>query len=50
MTVRLDENGFKNDLKYYTGTVVSAQEAEDKMNQYWGYSVRVAKRFEDIFE
>ena len=34
----------------YSGTVVSSNEPSDKLNLYWGYSVRVATKIEDIFD
>lgn len=34
----------------YSGTVVSAGEPTDKLGLYWGYTVRVANKFEDIFD
>ena len=34
----------------YTGTVVSQSEPMEKEGLYWGYSVRVAQKFEDIDE
>lgn len=34
----------------YSGTVVSASEPTDRLGLYWGYTVRVATKFEDIFD
>ena len=34
----------------YSGTVVSASEPTDRLGLYWGYTVRVANKFEDIFD
>ncbi len=34
----------------YSGTVVSQNEPYEEQGLYWGYNVRVAKRFEDIFD
>lgn len=49
ITVRLNEKQFDNKLKYYTGNVVSMSEPKEKLNLYWGYSVRVAETFDQIF-
>ena len=60
MTVKLDQSGFSQDhkckflfLKFaldYSGSVVSAAEPMERLSLYWGYRVRVASKFEDIFE
>jgi methyltransferase len=34
----------------YSGSVVSANEPTDRLGLYWGYRVRVATKFEDIFD
>lgn len=34
----------------YSGQVVSSGEPTEKLGLYWGYSVRVANKFEDIFD
>ena len=34
----------------YSGSIVSAQEPSDRLGVYWGYTVRVATKFEDIFD
>lgn len=34
----------------YSGNIVSAQEPTDRLGLYWGYRVRVASKFEDIFD
>ena len=62
MTVKLNENTFNHELKCkeisfyhpwsldYSGTVVGAAEPTERLGLYWGYTVRVANKFEDIFE
>lgn len=37
-------------LIVYYGDVVSSSEPMEKLGLYWGYTVRVAEKFEDIFE
>lgn len=34
----------------YSGSVVSSAEPTDRLGLFWGYRVRVANKFEDIFE
>ena len=34
----------------YSGNVVSSTEPQERLGLYWGYRVRVAHKFEDIFE
>jgi predicted SPOUT superfamily RNA methylase MTH1 len=60
VTVKLNENAFNHENKcktialtpflVYSGNVVSAAEPSERMGLYWGYRVRVAGKFEDIFE
>jgi predicted SPOUT superfamily RNA methylase MTH1 len=49
VTVKLNEKGFSNSLKYYTGEAVSMTEPKES-GLYWGYAVRVATSFNEIFE
>ena len=49
VTVKLNEKGFNNKLKYYTGTPVSMSEPFIKNGTYWGYVVRVCETYKDIF-
>ena len=48
ITVKLNEISF-SDGKYYTGKVVSINEPK-KEGLYWGYMVRVAENFTEMFE
>jgi predicted SPOUT superfamily RNA methylase MTH1 len=51
VTVKLNEKAFgSKDLKFYTGSVVSMNEPKDKLGQYWGYTVRIAEDFSELFE
>jgi predicted SPOUT superfamily RNA methylase MTH1 len=51
VTVKLNEKSFGNkDLKFYTGSVVSMTEPKEKLNLYWGYTVRIAENFSELFE
>lgn len=34
----------------YSGEVVSQTEPQEKLGLFWGYNVRVAQKFEDIFD
>lgn len=49
VTVKLDQKNFSNDLKYYSGTVVSQEEPFLETSTYWGYNVRVASSLEAVF-
>jgi predicted SPOUT superfamily RNA methylase MTH1 len=50
VTIRLDQDGFSDRLKYYTGEVVSQSEPFSKTGTYWGYQVRVASSIKGVFE
>lgn len=62
VTIKLNDDGVKihekselnknnNYLnKYYTGSVVSSLLPKIKDNLYWGYIVRMAKNFKDVFD
>jgi predicted SPOUT superfamily RNA methylase MTH1 len=49
VTVKLDQKDFDPKLKFYTGEAVSMSEPKEN-GLYWGYMVRVAKNFKEIFE
>ena len=49
VTVKLNENGFNDNLKYYSGIPVSMREPFENFGIYWGYVVRVCERFNQIF-
>eukprot|EP00347_Sterkiella_histriomuscorum_P015809 403355602 len=49
VTVKLNEKNFDN-TRYYSGVVVSSNEPTEKLGLFWGYTVRVANKFEDIFD
>ena len=49
VTVKLNENGFNDNLKYYSGIPVSMREPFENYGIYWGYLVRVCDRFNQIF-
>ncbi len=50
VTVKLNEKGFdEKNFKFFSGTVVSVAEPKEKLNLYWGYLVRIAKNFEELF-
>ena len=48
VTVKLKEDGFE-DIKFYTGKVVSVKEPKNA-DLYWGYMVRIAENFTELFE
>lgn len=49
MTVKLNETKFDDNLKFYSGKVVSSEEPYQQEGKYWGYKVRVAQTLESIF-
>lgn len=49
VTVKLNEKGFVDNTKSFTGNAVSVSEPKEKLNQYWGYLVRIANNFEEVF-
>lgn len=49
VTVKLKETDFDPKLKYYSGEAVSVNEPKEH-GFYWGYLVRVAETFDEIFE
>ena len=49
VTVKLNENGFNDNLKFYSGIPVSMREPFEKFGIYWGYIVRVCENFNQIF-
>ena len=49
LTIKLNEKGFDNKLKYYTGEPVSMSEPLEKLGLYWGYIVRVCENFNEVF-
>jgi hypothetical protein len=49
VTVKLNEKKFDQKTKYYTGDACSMNEPKEE-GLYWGYMVRVAENFKDIFE
>ena len=49
LTIKLNEKGFDNKLKYYSGEPVSMSEPLEKLGLYWGYIVRVCENFNEIF-
>jgi predicted SPOUT superfamily RNA methylase MTH1 len=49
VTVKLNEKAFQKD-KFYTGKVVSMREPREKLNKYWGYTVRIAENMSEVFE
>ena len=49
VTVKLNEKKFDQRLKYYTGEAVSMNEPKES-GLYWGYVVRVAETFKEIFD
>ena len=50
MTVKMDQTGFSDNLKYYSGKVVSQDEPFLEHSTYWGYQVRVANSLEAVFD
>lgn len=50
VTVKLDQTRFDDNLKFYSGTVVSQNEPLEKTGSYWGYQVRVATSIQAIFD
>lgn len=50
VTVKLNEKGLSNAIKFYTGTVVSMSEPKENLGLYWGYSVRVVKNMKEVVE
>lgn len=50
VTVKLNEKAFDPKLKFYTGKVVSMTEPKEKSGFYWGYHVRVAENFQEVFD
>ena len=50
VTVKLNETGFNNKLKFYTGTPVSMSEPFLQNGTYWGYVIRVCETYDDIFK
>lgn len=50
VTVKLNESAFDKKIKFYTGEVVSMNEPKEKLGLYWGYSVRIAENFHEVFE
>jgi len=50
VTIRLNESKFDDNLKYYSGTVVSTEEPYSETGMYWGYKVRVASTLEQAFK
>lgn len=50
VTVKLNEKAFDNNLKFYSGNLVSMSEPKEKLGMYWGYVVRIAENFTDVFE
>jgi len=49
VTVKLNEKDFNEKIKFYTGEAVSMNEPKSN-GLYWGYIVRVAESFKEIFE
>jgi len=52
VTVKLNEKGFfedKNGYKFFSGSAVSVSEPKEKLHLYWGYLVRIANNFEEVF-
>jgi predicted SPOUT superfamily RNA methylase MTH1 len=49
MTIDVRQTYFSTYI-VYSGTVVSSNEPSDRLNLYWGYTVRVATKIEDIFD
>ena len=49
LTIKLNEKGFDNKLKYYSGEPVSMSEPLEKLGLYWGYIVRVCENFNEVF-
>ena len=45
----MDQTGFQDKIKYYSGKVVSQEEPFLEKSIYWGYSVRVANSLEAVF-
>jgi predicted SPOUT superfamily RNA methylase MTH1 len=50
VTVKLNEKSFGKDIKFYTGKIVSMREPMENLNLYWGYTVRIAENFSELFE
>jgi methyltransferase len=49
VTVRLKEKKFENRIKFYSGEACSMEEPKEN-GLYWGYAVRIAENFKEIFE
>jgi len=50
VTVKLNEKNFgDNNLKNFSGNAVSVSEPKEKLKLYWGYLVRIANNFEEVF-
>lgn len=51
VTVKLNEKNFGDKYsKNFTGNVVSVTEPKSKLDLYWGYLVRIANNFQEVFE
>jgi predicted SPOUT superfamily RNA methylase MTH1 len=50
VTIKLNEKGFDEKLKNYSGEVCSMQEPKQQLGLYWGYSIRIVDKFSEIFE
>ena len=50
VTIKLDQDGFNDNLKYYSGKVVSQEEPMTDKGTYWGYTVRVASHIKAVFD
>lgn len=49
VTVKLNEKNFDTNLKFYSGSLVSVTEPKEKLHLYWGYLVRIANNFDELF-
>lgn len=49
VTVKLKEKKFDNRIKFYSGEACSMEEPKEN-GLYWGYAVRIAENFKEIFE
>lgn len=50
VTVKLDQTDFEENIKFYTGKVVSQDEPFLEQSVYWGYNVRVANTLQAVFD
>jgi methyltransferase len=50
VTIKLDQTDFQENIRYYTGKVVSQDEPFIQTGTYWGYNVRVAGSIRSVFD